>query len=139
MTRDTVAPDDAFLFEFFQAVHVIGQILVPFRGLDAMQQNKINVIGAQFFQKARNDNISVWTFGLGNGGAFVPPNLADDDIILAWNAFQSGNEIGMRPVHVGKIKDAHAALVGALDEGLEFFLAHAGLIGSTAAAFDTRA
>jgi hypothetical protein len=106
---------------------LLAQIFVPLGGPDAVQQNQVNVIRADFFKKTRNDYVSIGPF-LFRYAALVPPDFADDKIFVALNAFQRGDQVRMRTIKVGEIEDPDASVVGGIEERLKFLLAHPGLV-----------
>src|SRR6266404_5376793 len=85
-----------------------------------MEQHQIKVISPDFLQEARDDDVGIRTF-LFRDAAGIPPDLGDDDVIAAWNAFQRRQKIRMGAVEVGQIEGAHAALIRTFDERLALY------------------
>jgi len=82
--------------------------------------------GGVVFMNGGNLNVGFGTTAIGtynlSGGtlwfgdtAFVPPDLADDNIILPRHAFQRRNQIWVRAIQIGQIKNSYAAIVCALN------------------------
>ena len=138
MAGNTVGANDAFVFKVCENVHLLAQFFGPFGGLDAVQQDQIDVIGSQFPEKSLNDDVRVWPLFFGNA-AGTPPDFADDHVIIARNAFERRQQVRMGAVEVGKVEDADAAVIASFDQFLEFLFAKPRLVRLAIAAMGASA
>jgi len=74
-----------------------------------MQQDQINIVGAQFFQESFDNDVGIRAFLIGNA-ARLEPDFADDGIIVARNPFDGRDDVRMSAVKISQVEHAHPAI-----------------------------
>ena len=123
-----MGPDDALVLGFREDVHDAAVTGGPVVFGDAVDENDVDVVNAEFFAEA----VEIAT----EAGGVTVVGFGHDDDFVAGELLEGGGDVGMAAVGVGGVEEAEAVFVVAVDEQAgEAAHTETGLVGGPSEAY----
>src|ERR1700758_4684066 len=103
MARTAMRADDTFLFGFGKNVHHWFEACGPVALGEAVHENNVEIVGAEFFAEAVEIGAHFWSS--------ARPGLGEDSDFAAIDVLESFRHVGMAAVRIGGIEKAQAVVV----------------------------
>jgi hypothetical protein len=120
MARAAVGADDALMFGFFENIHDRAKTRGPVGFGEAMHQEQIDVVDAEFAAKAVN--VRAHFFG------FARPGFGEDGHFAAVHVLESFADVWMAAVRIGSVEETQALVVAIQEQTREAIDAESALV-----------